>query len=134
MPLGHRPLIAIVVAGALLWFWLTLPPSRLVLDESCAPQDIPSILSAWIYGGEFWTKQQAAVSDELAALQEIRDQAKGGIGRPSDITPIERRMRRLTEQQMAELAAGQEEAWRNEVLWLGRCDASVKAHLARSPN
>ncbi len=120
---------AIVVATALVLAWLTEPPERVVLNEGCEPGDVTAVLSAWIHGPRFWASQEVALTDEIKTLQDLRNSARLNPRRPVDMTPIEMRMRRLSDKERAALIAGEEDAWRNEILFFGRCEAVARARL-----
>jgi hypothetical protein len=132
-PVRRRALAAaaIIAASLLVAYWLTLPPDRVVLNESCDPVDVPAALSSWIYDGRFWQSQETALDAEIEALQDLRNIAKDGNGRPIDMTPIEARMRRLSDKERAALVAGEDEAWSREILFFGRCESAVRARLVR---
>lgn len=130
-PLGHGWLVFSIVAAILAWFWLTLPPDRVALDEACVPAGMRFKSSALTWGDKFWRHQKNAISAEIGMLQDLREAAKQGTLRPADETPIEQRMRHLTDRDLARLAAGQEAAWRERILWLGRCEQTVDRRLAR---
>lgn len=121
--------MVIAAALALTLIWMTLPPDQLALNESCAPDGFFSRLSSWTWSGKFWRNQRIAVAREIHMLQTLRDQASGA-GKVFGVSPIEQRMRRLTDQELADLAASNEDAWRARIMWLGRCDQAVAAHLA----
>ena len=128
---GYGAGIAIVVAVAVLGYWLTLPPDRYVLDASCSPAGLTSALSARLYGADFWRRQQTAVGDEIKTLQELENQARSGSERGVTVTHMEQQMRRLSDKEMADPAAGNEQTWRNQILRLGHCEEMVASHLPK---
>jgi hypothetical protein len=112
--------------------WSPAPADELVLDDACDPKDAQSQISAWLYGETFWLKQQAALAHEIAELQDLRNSRNQNPGRPADMTPIEERMRRLSDKARAALAATDDQLWREEIISLGRCETVVRHQLAQS--
>lgn len=127
----NLPALAVILVGiALAGYLITRPVDEVVLDRDCSPEDIQAQLSAWFYGNTFWQKQQAALTDEIETLQDMRNEAKQGPARPAGMTPIEARMRRLSERARAIAAVTDDQIWREEILTLGRCEGVVGRRLA----
>lgn len=125
---GTVAVVAVIV-------WITLPPTRVALDDRCEPDGVAATLSAAVYGGSFWRSQQSALNDEIQILSGLpaadlraREQQQTGA--------IERKMDRLSNQEAASDAAAQEKALAEEqharmerMGQLVRCQGSVARHL-----
>ncbi|HEY1723076.1 MAG TPA: hypothetical protein VGG27_17670 [Magnetospirillaceae bacterium] len=120
-------LLVVVIAGYL----ITKPTDEVALDSGCDPEDMQAQLSAWLYGDEFWQKQQVAMTNEIETLQDLRNEANTNPGRPVNMTPIEIRMRRLSEKAKAAAAAADDRLWREQILTLGRCEGVASRRLAQ---
>lgn len=115
--------------------WITLPPSRVALDDRCEPDGVAATLSAAVYGGTFWRSQQGALNDEILLLNGLP--AADLRGREQQQTgAIERKMDRLSNQESSSDAAAQEKALAEEqhvrmerMALLVRCQGSVARRL-----
>ncbi|HXP98383.1 MAG TPA: hypothetical protein VN809_16845 [Telmatospirillum sp.] len=130
-------MVALVI-GAAIFYWVTLPPSRIALNNACEPSEIMARTSAALHGASFWRAQDAALVDALqllaaqpAAAERARDSQKGSV------SAIESRMTRLSSNE-AESPALQEQADLREqrerleqMGWLTRCRDLIARRLAQ---
>jgi hypothetical protein len=130
--------IGSLVVGAAVFYWLTLPPSRLTLNNACEPAEIMARTSAALHGASFWRAQDAALADALqllaarpAADDRARETQKGSM------SAIESRMTRLSSNE-AETPALQEQTEAREqrerleqMGWLSRCRDDIARRLAQ---
>ncbi len=123
--------VLFILAFLLAGFLITRPTDELALDNDCSPENIQAQFSARLYGDTFLRKQQAALGNEIGTLQNLRNASTENPSRPADMTPIEERMRRLSDKARAALAATDDQLWRDEILSLGRCEGVVQQRLAR---
>ena len=127
----YRTWLPASLVSVALAYWVTLPPDRIVLDNSCAPRDIPAQLSEMFYGASFWQAQQTAVAEEFrqfAALSSLAERAKGE--RKDEESRIESKMTRLSDREGAGGSSGQEQRARMERLaWLAKCANIIAGHL-----
>jgi hypothetical protein len=132
----HKALFAIILAGLAFWIWITLPPTRLVLNPSCAIDDPVSMASELLHGKSFWRNQATAIDATIQAIQlkqadaeRTRDQPPPQVPRDDRTSPYEQRMRRLSNQAEAKSQVEQLRQWHEAIDWLARCDAQVVARL-----
>ena len=136
----HRILLAILVAGIGYGIWITLPPTTLALNPSCAIDDPAAQISALLYGTSFWRKQAAAIDATVQAIQlkqadaeRTRDQPPVQPQPNDKETPYEQRMRRLSTEAETKSQEVNLQLWHDEIDWLARCDAVVVARLKPRP-
>jgi hypothetical protein len=129
--------LATVVGIVLLCLWLTMPPHRVALDESCQPADILAELAAAVHPDAFWQAQATATADaleQLAALPAATERANEA--QRGSMSSIESRMSRLSsnetgsasEQQQAE--AREQRSRLERMGWLIRCQSAIARRLA----
>lgn len=131
--------IAVIAAGACgvaAAFWMTLPPHALALDETCHAASPFAQVSAAIYPRAFWTAQRAAVEAEVQRVQlekiEWDHEPNGNQPGPQvDMTPIEKKMSRLSDKAAEEEAARRGRELQTHIDWLARCDEAIVDRLKR---
>ena len=95
---------ALILAGGLaVFFWATLPPSKVAFDDQCEPAGGPATFSAMIYRGSFWQSQlDAAIAErnDLLAQPARRARNQAEAEREARENPaMEERMMRLSRDQ-----------------------------------
>jgi hypothetical protein len=130
--------LATIICGVAVFYWLTLPPARVALNNACEPQDIMARISAGLHGASFWRAQDAAISESLqvlaavpAATERARETQKGSM------SAIESKMTRLSSNEtgnaetQAETEAREQRERLEQMGWLVRCQGVVSQHLTR---
>ena len=141
---GLRMRDALILAGGLaIFFWATLPPDQVALNEACEPAGGPAVFSAKIYPGSFWRSQLDAVINERNDLltqpaRRARNQAE--IEREMRENPaLEEKMMRLSREQgriddrieKERHEAALQSARLKKVTWLMQCEAEITQRLGQ---
>jgi hypothetical protein len=136
----HEILLAILVAAIVYGFWITLPPTQLALNPSCAVDDPVFQISEILYGTKFWRKQAAAIDATIQSVQLLQADAERTRNQPppepqinDKSTPYEQRMRRLSTEAETKSQEENLRQWHDEIDWLARCDTVVVARLKPRP-
>ncbi|RAU23952.1 hypothetical protein CU669_02455 [Paramagnetospirillum kuznetsovii] len=135
---------ALILAGGFaLFFWATLPPDKVALNESCEPAGGPAAFSAAIYRSGFWQTQLDAVIVErnnLLTQPARRARNEAEIEREARENPaLEEKMMRLSREQgriddrieKERHEAALQSARLKKVAWLMGCETVIAQKLAK---
>jgi hypothetical protein len=121
------------VLGLGIMVWATLPPSQIVLDDSCRPQGGPPTLSAALYPGLFWSGQLDALvaeRNDLLAQPARRERIEAETAILAG--GIETRMSRLSRDEADDLAekerraAETQSALLRRINWVMHCESEIR--------
>lgn len=125
-----------ILAGLLLFWWASMPPRDIVLNNSCEAAGLRNSLSATLYGKSFWQGQLDLIRsnrDELARLPAQLDRL--GNQNQNTVSPIEKKLSMLSQggnadAQQRELTEQVQQRRRLELLgWLNKCEAAMMEKL-----
>jgi hypothetical protein len=128
--LRYVPILVPIVG---LFYWLTLPAKTLSIDRNCKPESLADRMTEALHPRAFWRAQLAALRDDRQ-IQE-RQQATSDYDAATNantnkiVTPIERKMDRLSERAAVEEAETQQKARLDRIEWLAACEAEIAGRL-----
>lgn len=120
--------IPALILGLAAFYWISLPPDRVVFDQECEPQDLMARFSATVHGERFWRGQRQAAETAITALLAAPASAEHAADQ-SRMNSIEQRMTRLSSpnaQDDRQMAVEQRERL-ERVGWLRRCHEDIGA-------
>ena len=123
--------VAIFLLG--LAYWLTLPSSTVAIDPHCEPEGIADEAAALLHPTSFWRSQLASLRDDRQTQERLLATANLGnapeTGANKIMTPIEKRMDRLSDRAAVEENEAEQKARLNRIEWETACENEIAARV-----